>query len=146
MWEVMMMVDRKPGWLHAFCSTPPMAGRLFDRRCQCGRWIVSQRDGVWDEWDAGLITGDDIMVAIILGRRLALIRWMPFGDAMLMPVGEHLDPTGRYLSAHDCRMTPISVTPVKPPRRPRQPTSWRGPHLTDEEISKTMSIWKGRKS
>ena len=83
--------------------------------CSCGRWVFSERDVVWQTWDAGIITGDDLITAIILGRQLIRIRLIAQTDTIRLetvagPLG--ISPDGIYLGAHDCALMPVSVKPA----------------------------------
>ena len=141
-----MTRPRKPSWLHAFCTHMPNSGQLKDMRCSCSQWVVSQRDGIWTSWDPGLVTGNDVTVAVILDRRLARIQWQPLGDPTLMTVGERLDPAAMYLAEHICRCAPVSMEPIPHPTHPRPPGgAWRHPPVSDQQLREFENIWKDRK-
>lgn len=70
---------------------------------------------VWQSWDAGIIAGDDLVTAIILGRQLIRIRRIAQTDTIRLetvagPLG--ISPDGMYLGAHECGLMPISVKPA----------------------------------
>ncbi|MBU9011673.1 hypothetical protein KTF48_08990, partial [Bifidobacterium adolescentis] len=67
------MSRKPPQWMRRFAPEGNPA-HLFPVVCSCGRWIFSERDVVWQSWDAGIIEGDDLVTAIILGRQLIRIR------------------------------------------------------------------------
>jgi len=84
--------------------------------CSCGRWVFSERDVVWQSWDAGIITGDDLTTAIILGRSLTRISRIPQAGTIRLETvfgSNGLDPHGEYLGAHDCGLMPVSVKPCE---------------------------------
>ena len=92
--------------------------------CSCGLWTFSDRDQtMWTAWDAGIIQGDDLTIAIILRRPLIRLRHVPgvatcrletvFGSA-------GISPDGQYLALHECGRMPISTTPYKPPADSKQ--------------------------
>lgn len=78
---------------------------------------------MWTAWDAGIIQGDDLTIAIILRRPLIRLRHVPgvatcrletvFGSA-------GISPDGQYLALHECGRMPISTTPYKPPADSKQ--------------------------
>lgn len=63
------MGERKPAWLRLI-APDRNPQKLTPVKCSgCGRWCIEQRGATqWDKWDAGIITGDDLTVAIILNR------------------------------------------------------------------------------
>lgn len=141
-----MVHERKPSWLRILCP-PGNLAKLEARRCEgCGRWTVSSRQGVWESWDPGIVSGDDLTIAIILQRPLTRIIWTPGLDQARLedvsgPYGITTD--GKYLSLHDCQLAPISNQPFKPPRQTRKkhnPFS-NSIRLTDKEIKTFETIW-----
>lgn len=136
----------KPSWLRILCP-PGNLAKLEARRCEgCGRWTVSSRQGVWESWDPGIISGDDLTIAIILERPLTRIIWTPgLEQAHLQTVsGPYgITPDGRYLAVHDCRLAPISTQPYKPPSKERKPGKPWGKdiQLTDKEIRTFETVW-----
>ena len=108
------MSRNPPQWMRRFAPEGNPA-HLFPVVCSCGRWIFSERDVVWQSWDAGIIEGDDLVTAIILGRQLIRIRLIAQTDTIRLetvagPLG--ISPDGIYLGAHDCALMPISVKPA----------------------------------
>ena len=61
------MSRKPPLWMRRL-APPGNPAHLVPVVCSCGRWVFSERDVVWQTWDAGIITGDDLITAIILGR------------------------------------------------------------------------------
>lgn len=43
----------------------------------CGLYVIEDRETVWESWDYGCVAGDDLTVAIILGRPLTRVTWLP---------------------------------------------------------------------
>lgn len=135
--------ERKPAWLRAFI---PKTSPLVVTVCEgCGLYVIEDRETVWESWDYGCVAGDDLTVAIILGRPLTRVTWLPSvghpllrstcGDAGIMP-------DGQYLAMHMCHLARISVKPFKPPTRERPPGKpWGGPKLSKQEIAEFKRIW-----
>lgn len=91
-------------------SGASLSGRVLMRPVD-----FSERDVVWQSWDAGIIEGDDLVTAIILGRQLIRIRLIAQTDTIRLetvagPLG--ISPDGIYLGAHDCALMPVSVKPA----------------------------------
>lgn len=108
------MSRKPPQWMRRFAPEGNPA-HLFPVVCSCGRWIFSERDVVWQSWDAGIIEGDDLVTAIILGRQLIRIRLIAQTDTIRLetvagPLG--ISPDGMYLGAHECVLMPVSVKPA----------------------------------
>jgi hypothetical protein len=142
-----MIRERKPSWLRILCP-PDNLAKLEARRCKgCDRWTVSSRQGVlWESWDPGIVSGNDLAVAIILERPLTRIIWTSaLEQAHLQTVsGPYgIMPDGQYLAMHDCQLAPISTQPYKPPSKERKPgKSWgKDIQLTDKEIKTFETIW-----
>lgn len=111
--------ERKPSWLHRLCADGAGA-MLHDVLCEgCGRYVCQCRDGVWEAWDPGVVSGGDLPVAIVLRRPLTRIVRHPDGQISLRDVcGVHgLDLQGEYLTGHCCGLTPVSTRPYKPHNR-----------------------------
>ena len=105
---------RKPSWLEPLHVSCP---ELHPVRCGgCGRWVIEDRDRVeWSKWDAGVVTGDDLAVAIILDRFLLKLTRVGALTRLTLVFGTRgLEPEGEYLSDHRCQCAPISVKPFKP--------------------------------
>ena len=107
------MSRKPPLWMRRL-APPGNPAHLVPVVCSCGRWVFSERDVVWQSWDAGIITGDDLTTAIILGRQLIRIRLIAQTDTIRLetvagPLG--ISPDGIYLGAHDCALMPVSVKP-----------------------------------
>ena len=67
--------ERKPAWLRAFI---PKTSPLVVTVCEgCGLYVIEDRETVWESWDYGCVAGDDLTVAIILGRPLTRVTWLP---------------------------------------------------------------------
>ena len=108
------MSRKPPLWMRRFAPEGNPA-HLFPVACSCGRWIFSERDVVWQSWDAGIIEGDDLVTAIILDRPLIRIRHVSHMDIIRLetvagPLG--ISPDGQYLGAHECGLMPVSVKPA----------------------------------
>lgn len=137
--------ERKPAWLRVF-APPGNLAKLEPMVCPgCGRWVLVQQTCVWDSYDAGIISGEDITVAIILGKQLARIEWNNvFRQPVLVEVcGERgIRPDGLYLAAHECGRMRVSSTGFTPPRRERPPGKpVFDAHLTDEEVKEFERLW-----
>ena len=109
------MSRKPPQWMRRFAPEGNPA-HLFPVVCSCGRWIFSERDVVWQSWDAGIIEGDDLVTAIILDRPLIRIRHVSHMDIVRLetvagPLG--ISPDGQYLGAHECGLMPVSVKPAE---------------------------------
>ena len=105
---------RKPSWLEALHRSCP---ELHPVRCGgCGLWVIEDRDRVeWSKWDAGVVTGDDLSVAIILGRFLLRLTKVGALTRLTLVFGTRgLESGGEYLAGHRCGCAPISVRPFKP--------------------------------
>ncbi|KFI51713.1 hypothetical protein BBIA_0626 [Bifidobacterium biavatii DSM 23969] len=131
----MKPVEHKPAWLREFIPNGNM-GKLDVCMCEgCGRYVIRQQLGVWDYYDPGIIQDDDLIVAIILRRALARIRWdNTFRQPVLYTVSgtAGLKADGQYLAEHDCRLARITDRAFKPPRRERTP----GKPMFDAKLSK----------
>ena len=128
-----LMGERKPAWLRLI-APDRNPQKLTPVKCSgCGRWCIEQHGATqWDKWDAGIITGDDLTVAIILNRTLVRVERTPAGGVLSTVCGGlGIDPHGEYLAMHDCTQPPISSREWKPlPKRERgQDLSWL-PHST----------------
>lgn len=86
------------------------------RRCECGRWVLQTRDRCqWQDWNPGVITGDDLAVAIICRR--VLTRLTPTSGAPVLAdvwLGAGITSDGQYLEQHDCMLAPISERAYRP--------------------------------
>lgn len=142
-----MQGKRRPSWLRLIC-TPNNLAHLKPRKCDgCGQWTITCETDVWESYDTGIITGQDIITAIILDRPLTRIQWV---DGLDQPrlinesMSRSLDPTGLYLAPHRCFHTPISRTPFTPPKQhhhTKQDTWDTGPEPTREEVETFTRIW-----
>lgn len=135
--------ERKPAWLRAFI---PKTSPLVTAVCEgCGLYIIQDRESVWESWDYGCVAGDDLTVAIILGRPLTRVTWLPsVGHPLLRSTcgDAGIRPDGQYLAMHMCHLARISVKPFKPPTRERPPGKpWCGPRLSKQEIAEFKRIW-----
>lgn len=104
---------RPPAWLTRLHAARPS---LHPVECAgCGRWVIEDRDKVeWTRWDAGVLTGEDVTVAVILGRRLMRLRRVGLAVGLFLTFGElGLDPGGEYLAEHDCGHAPICTRPFE---------------------------------
>ena len=70
--------EKKSAWLSKI-TTKDNPGGLIAAVCEtCRLWVIETRDNCeWAKWDAGVISGDDITIAIILGKPLAHIEAVP---------------------------------------------------------------------
>ena len=104
------------GRYHWSCSSTPNTTVLCEG---CGHYVCQCRDGVWETWDPGVVTGGDLPVTIVLRRSLTRIVRHPDGQVSLRDVcGVHgLDLQGEYLTGHCCGLTPVSTRPYKPHNR-----------------------------
>ena len=97
--------ERKPPWLRQFI---PKSSPLVVTVCEgCGLYIIQDRESVWESWDCGLVEGDDLTVAIILGRPLTRVTWLPsVGYPLLRSVSGSagIRPDGQYLAGHTCHL------------------------------------------
>lgn len=135
--------ERKPAWLRAFI---PKTSPLVTAVCEgCGLYVIEDRETVWESWDYGCVAGDDLTVAIILGRPLTRVTWLPsVGHPLLRSTcgDAGIRPDGQYLAMHMCHLARISVKPFKPPKRERPPGKpWGGPKLSKQEIAEFKRIW-----
>lgn len=135
--------ERKPPWLRQFI---PKSSPLVVTVCEgCGLYIIQDRESVWESWDCGLVEGDDLTVAIILGRSLTRVTWLPsVGYPLLRSVSGSagIRPDGQYLAGHTCHLARVSVKPFTPPKRDRPPGKpWGGPKLSKQEIAEFKRIW-----
>lgn len=135
--------ERKPAWLRAFI---PKTSPLVVTVCEgCGLYVIEDRETVWESWDYGCVEGDDLTVAIILGRPLTRVTWLPsVGHPLLRSTcgDAGIRPDGQYLAMHMCHLARISVKPFKPPKRERPPGKpWGGPKLSKQEIAEFKRIW-----
>ncbi len=111
--------ERKPSGLHRLCADGAGA-MLHDVLCEgCGRYVCQCRDGVWETWDPGVVSGGDLPVAIVLRRPLTRIVRHPDGQISLHDVCgvQGLELQGEYLAGHCCGLLPVSTTPYKPRNR-----------------------------
>ena len=87
----------------------------------------------------------DLTVAIILGRPLTRVTWLPsVGYPLLRSVSGSagIRPDGQYLAGHTCHLARVSVKPFTPPKRDRPPGKpWGGPRLSKQEIAEFKRIW-----
>lgn len=104
--------DVPSAWLARLCGICP---RLHPVECVCGLWTVEDRDKVeWTRWDAGVLTGDDVAVAVVLGRRLLRLRRVGSAVGVAFPFGwRGLDGRGEYLAAHVCGRAPVGSRPFE---------------------------------
>lgn len=93
--------ERKPSWLRAFV---PKSSPLVVTVCEgCGLYVIEDRETVWESWDYGCVAGDDLTVAIILGRPLTRVTWLPsVGHPLLRSTcgDAGIRPDGQYLAMH----------------------------------------------
>ncbi|WP_163196402.1 hypothetical protein [Bifidobacterium platyrrhinorum] len=136
------MPRRKPPWLKHLC-----AGRLKARRCEgCREWVASDEQGpIWERYDPGILTAEDLTTAIILGRGFTrIIRHGTSGLFSLRdPCGARgISPDGEYLAIHECHRAPISMKPFTPPKR-RAAERWNpNIRLPDEEVRQFTDLWR----
>lgn len=137
--------EHKPSWLRIF-APPGNLAKLEACVCEgCGRWVIVQQLGVWDTYDAGIIQGDDIMIAIILKKRLTRIRWnVDYAQPTLIDVcgDKGISPDGQYLAEHDCRLGRVSDAPFHPPRKPRLTGKPFTTSISDDEVKVFEKIWR----
>ena len=139
-------VEAKPAWLRVFVPDGNLA-RLVARPCDgCRHWVIEQRDPHgWDTYDAGIVSGNDIAIAVILRRPMARIRWNDtFRQPTLVGVwGERgLTPDGQYLAAHRCGLAPVSRSAFKPPRRRPAPRMLDLPDISDGAVRELERVWR----
>ena len=106
-------MTREPSWLEPLHRSCP---ELHPVKCGgCGRWVIEDRDRVeWSKWDAGVVTGDDLAVAIILDRFLLRLTRVGALTRLTFVFGPRgLEPDAEYLADHRCQCAPISVRPFK---------------------------------
>lgn len=137
--------EPKPSWLRLIAQ-PGNFSKLESDICGgCSHWILRCKQGVWESWDPGVVTGDDLAVAIILGRRLTRLEPI-YGSTtprLIDVCGERgIKPDGRYLAEHRCWTEPISRRPYKPPQSAARQSQWgKDIKLTDEELQEFKRIW-----
>lgn len=144
---------RKPSWLEPLHVSCP---ELHPVRCGgCGRWVIEDRDRVeWSKWDAGVVTGDDLAVAIILDRFLLKLTSVGALTRLTLVFGTRgLESGGEYLADHRCGCAPISTRPFKPGSvkalpKPDLPECRAAPGYTDPWAgipaeSKTTEVTEG---
>lgn len=68
------MSANHPGFARSFRNRAPLWS-LSARGC--GLYVIEDCETVWDVWDYGCVEGDDLTVAIILGRPLTRVVWLP---------------------------------------------------------------------
>lgn len=142
------MTRRKPPWLKLLCPDGVNPAHLSARRCDtCREWVAVDTGGPVEEtYDPGVLDADDLTVAIILSRRFTRIQ--PIAGTSLItlrtPCGTRgISHDGMYLAEHQCFHTPISMKPFKPPRQAAR-TAWKGPRMSDEEISRFETAWRNK--
>lgn len=138
--------ERKPPWLKLLAPDGNTA-QLEAAICgTCSRWMLRCKQGVWESWDPGIIQGDDLAVAIILGVRLTRLKTVygMRGPTLIDVCGERgIMPDAQYLAEHRCWFTPISLMPYKPAAKVRQPGKpWAsGIKLSEDDIREFERIW-----
>lgn len=139
------MRERRPGWLRVACQDGNIM-RLHAVRCTCGRWTIQSRNGIWQSYDPGIITGSDLTTAIILHTPLTRFTW---DDTLQQPIlrdvcgDSGIHPDGLYLAMHSCRRQPISRTPYKPPphHTPDDTDYTDIPEPTPDELIRFQAEW-----
>lgn len=142
------MTRRKPPWLKLLCPDGVNPARLSARRCgACREWVAVDTGGPVEEtYDPGVLDADDLAVAIILSRRFTRIQTIAGTSLITLrtPCGTRgISHDGVYLSEHRCFHTPISMKPFKPPKQAAH-TAWKGPRMSDEEISRFETAWRNK--
>lgn len=103
------MSERKPSWLNAFAPKGNPA-KVIPVQCGgCTRWTLEQRDYCeYTKYDACLLMGEDVVVAIICKRRLVQVSG--HGRSLTLREvcgGAGITPTDMYLVEHDCMLPRI---------------------------------------
>lgn len=141
------MARRKPPWLKHLCPTGVNPAHLTARKCEtCHEWVAVDTGGpIEEKYDPGILDGDDLVAAIILGIRFTRIQPFPGTGLITLrtPCGERgISPDGRYLAEHRCFRTPISLKPYKP-MKPATQRQWTdGPQLSEEDINRFEIAWR----
>jgi hypothetical protein len=140
-----MSRPRKPTWLRILCPAGNLS-KLVPVRCAgCGQWIISCRQEPWQSYDPGILHGpEDLSIAIILNRPLTRINWITGLNqpSLRDPYGTYgIDQNADYLAAHECRHTPISNKPYKPPAKPHAKKQPWGTGITASEIREFEKAW-----
>ena len=92
--------ERKPAWLRAFI---PKTSPLVVTVCEgCGLYVIEDRETVWESWDYGCVAGDDLTVAIILGRPLTRVTWLPSVGHPLLRSTAEMQASDRTASIWPC--------------------------------------------
>lgn len=116
--------ERKPSWLTRFCDANDPSGPQAKVCETCRLYIIETRDKCeWTKWDAGIIEGDDLPIAIILDKPLCRIDITPCTGhpalkTVLGVIGLKAD--GQYLALHQCFHKRISDRPWKSGVRKRR--------------------------
>ncbi|MCH9275650.1 hypothetical protein JS533_005100 [Bifidobacterium amazonense] len=142
------MVRRKPSWLRLLCPSGVNPAHLVARKCgTCGEWVAVDTGGPVEEvYDPGVLDANDLVTAVILGRRFTRIQ--PIAGtgliALRTPCGSYgVSRDGLYLAVHECFRTPLSMKPFKPPKQV-EGSKWVGPRMTDEEIRQFETAWRSK--
>ncbi|NEG90590.1 hypothetical protein GFD25_11505 [Bifidobacterium aerophilum] len=107
--------------------------------------MLVQQLGVWDVYDAGVVSGDDLTVAIILGRRLSRIKWnSTYRQPTLIDVCGSIGvrPDGQYLAEHVCGSGRISDKPFTPSKREQQPGKPFPITMSKKEGEEFARLWR----
>lgn len=125
---------RKPSWLRRFCRDGNYA-QLSAAKCSCGVWVIVCSQIVEEKYDAGMLTGDDLQVALILHRHLTRITWsQALQQPTLVDNYGQPDPDGEYLASHVCGLAAISDKP---------PTMEKGPEPSHIELDVQPALISG---
>lgn len=137
--------EPKPPWLRLMVPPGNMSRLEADICGGCSHWILRCKQGVWESWDPGVITGDDLTVAIILGRRLTRLEPVYGSTAprLIDVCGERgIRPDAQYLAEHRCGLMPVSRRPYRPRKTSRTSKPWdAGVTVSDADIREFERIW-----
>lgn len=115
------MSARKPSWLRRFCPDGNHA-QLSSAKCSCGVWVIVCSQRVEEKYDAGALSGDDLIVALLLRRQLTRITWsQALQQPTLVDMYSDIDAEGEYLAEHICGLAAISSNPPTMAKRQKTP-------------------------
>jgi hypothetical protein len=126
------MSERKPSWLSKLAQAGRL-GKLTAHKCPgCGHWTIQSRDNIWETYDAGIITRDDITIAIILNKPLTRIHRISGLNQISLQAtfgAAGISPDGEYLAYHDCATGAVSARPFVFRKREKASVSMAWPEV-----------------
>lgn len=138
---------RKPTWLRQLEGTGIRHRINSAMKCPvCGEWILLDSDGEERRWDPYPLEGDDIVVAVLLGRKLCTPVSLPVlpSTTLVLATGP-LNPDRLYFAEHECWRAPVTqVARFREVKRvPQDVRFLTGINLTDEDVRQFEQIWRG---